>query len=397
MQNKIKIAIYSGDIPSTTFIENLIEAVAEEGFEIYLFGKKRKDVSYKGSVKVFATPESSSGLLFFVFRESISLFLKDRSLYFKTYRLLKKKSKNFKNLIRNLGFILPILNNQPDIFHIQWAKTVNLNYEIYELLNSKIALSLRGAHINYSPLNDSKLKEAYLKYFPKTDAFHAVSKAIASESLKYGANEVKIQVIHSSVRDEYLVSKNADEKKIGKFEIISVGRHHWKKGYHYALDAMNQLRNENFNFSYTIIAQGDIPEEILFLMNEYNLSDHVKIMKGMQHKDLMKKQRSSDLLLLPSVEEGIANVVLEAMGSGVLVLTTDCGGMNEVIQEGVNGFIVPVRDPQAIAEKIKMIANTNYSDLKKVTSKAMETIKSEFSREKQKKEFSMFYNSLISK
>ena len=397
MQNKIKIAIYSGDIPSTTFIENLIEAVAEEGFEIYLFGKKRKDVSYKGSVKVFATPESSSGLLFFVFRESISLFLKDRSLYFKTYRLLKKKNKNFKNLIRNLGFILPILNNQPDIFHIQWAKTVNLNYEIYELLNSKIALSLRGAHINYSPLNDSKLKEAYLKYFPKTDAFHAVSKAIASESLKYGANEDKIQVIHSSVRDEYLVSKNADEKKIGKFEIISVGRHHWKKGYHYALDAMNQLRNENFNFIYTIIAQGDIPEEILFLMNEYNLSDHVKIMKGMQHKDLMEKLRSSDLLLLPSVEEGIANVVLEAMGSGVLVLTTDCGGMNEVIQEGVNGFIVPVRDPQAIAEKIKMIANTNYSDLKKVTSKAMETIKSEFSREKQKKEFSMFYNSLISK
>ena len=397
MQNKIKIAIYSGDIPSTTFIENLIEAVAEEGFEIYLFGKKRKDVSYKGSVKVFATPESSSGLLFFVFRESISLFLKDRSLYFKTYRLLKKKNKNFKNLIRNLGFILPILNNQPDIFHIQWAKTVNLNYEIYELLNSKIALSLRGAHINYSPLNDSKLKEAYLKYFPKTDAFHAVSKAIASESLKYGANEDKIQVIHSSVRDEYLVSKNADEKKIGKFEIISVGRHHWKKGYHYALDAMNQLRNENFNFSYTIIAQGDIPEEILFLMNEYNLSDHVKIMKGMQHKDLMEKLRSSDLLLLPSVEEGIANVVLEAMGSGVLVLTTDCGGMNEVIQEGVNGFIVPVRDPQAIAEKIKMIANTNYSDLKKLTFKAMETIKSEFSREKQKKEFSMFYNSLISK
>lgn len=395
--SKTKIAVYSGDIPSTTFIENLIEALAEEGFEVYLFGKKRKDVSYNGSVKIIPTPESSVNLLFFVIAESIKLLLKNGKLLVKTFRLLNIKNKNIKSFVRNLGFILPVLNNPADIFHIQWAKTVSLNYELYELIESKIALSLRGAHINYSPLNDFKLKEAYQKYFPKTNAFHAVSKAIAAEAVKYGARWDRIQVIHSSVKDENIRGNLQKKKKNGVYEIISIGRHHWKKGYHYALDAMNYLRNEGFNFKYTIIAQGDIPEEILFLMNEYQLNKQVGILKGMKHKDLMEKLLESDLLLLPSVEEGIANVVLEAMASGVAVLTTDCGGMNEVIGDSVNGFIVPVRDPQTIAGKIRKISDIDESELQKITGKAIDTIKTEFSREKQKKEFREFYNSILSK
>lgn len=393
--DKLKIAIYSGDIPSTTFIENLIEALSEQEFEVYLFGKLRRKVNYKENIKLFPTPQSSLRLIIFVILEGAKLFIKNKSKFNKTIKQLKNKNKNKKSFVRNLGFILPVLNNQPDIFHIQWAKTVNLNYELYNLLDCKIAVSLRGAHINYSPLNDPELKKAYEIYFPKTDGFHAVSKAIAGEAVKYGADKNKIRVIHSSVKDEFLLSYAIRKNRNDIFEIISIGRHHWKKGYHYALDAMNYLKEEGFKFNYTIIAQGDIPEEILFLLNEYRLNDHVKIIKGMEHVKLMEKLKSSDLLLLPSVEEGIANVALEAMSSGVTTLSTDCGGMNEVIHNGENGFIIPVRDPKSISGKIMEISRSDPETLLNISLNALDTIKAEFSREKQKREFSEFYNSLV--
>lgn len=393
----ISIAVYSGDIPSTTFIENLINVLSEDGFEIFLFGKKKRYVRYNENVKLFPTPESNYRLIFFIAKEGIKLLFKNRNLFLKSVKLISNKNGNLKSKIRNFGFIFPVLNNQPDIFHIQWAKTINLHPELFELLSCKIALSLRGAHINYSPLNDPELKKSYLKYFPVIDGFHAVSEAIARESLKYGAEENKISVIHSSVKNELFEIEVLKSTKKDELKIISIGRHHWKKGYHYALDAMKILSSEKIKFKYTIIAQGEIPEEILYLMNVYELHDNVEILKGMNFNELIRKMSESDLLLLPSVEEGIANVVLEAMAAGVLVITTDCGGMNEVINDEINGYIVDVRDPNAIAEKVKehLSSESHKTDL--MIKNARQLIKSDFSVAKQKSDFGRFYNSLIEK
>ena len=60
--------------------------------------------------------------------------------------------------------------------------------------------------------------------------------------------------------------------------------------------------------------------------------------------------RSFDVLLLPSLNEGIANVVLEAMAIGVPVISTDCGGMSEVVILDTTGWLLPVRDSKAIAK-----------------------------------------------
>ncbi len=394
-KNKPVIAIYSGNIPSTTFIENLINVLSEDGFKIYLFGKQKKKVSYNENVKLFPTPSDDFKLVFFVIKEFIKLFRGNIKLLRKSLKEIGKKHSTLKKKIINAGFIFPILNHQPDIFHIQWAKTVEQNQEIFSLLNCRIALSLRGAHINYSPLTDKNLKNAYNKYFPDIDGFHAVSDAIGKEAVRYGAEANKIKVIHSAVRDE-LFTENPRLYNAGKIpEIISVGRHHWKKGYHYAIDAMNILKNDGIKFRYTIIAQGEVPEEIIYLINDYKLDEEIKIINGMQYEDLIKQLTNAHLLLLPSVEEGIANVVLEAMAAGVPVITTDCGGMKEVVKNKYNGYIVPSRNPAATAERIKEFLNSDIKDLREIVKNARATIQDDFSREKQKNDFRNFYNSLM--
>lgn len=392
----MKVAVYSGNIPSTTFIENLIEGLAQSGIEILLFGKQTAEVKYKGNVKLYPTPVSGAGLFINVIFQSLTLLVKDPGLFFKSYKALKNKKKKLKGIIKEAGIIFPILNNIPDIFHIQWAKTVEQHPELFELLDSKFIVSLRGAHINYSPILDLKLADAYRKYFPHIDGFHAVSEDIGREATKYGAEKNKIKVIHSSIKDELFLMESEVYKSGNTLDIISIGRFHWKKGYHYALDAMKILNDSKINFTYSIIAQGKIPEEITFLIDEYGLADKVNIIPGMKHDELIKKLQSSHLLILPSVEEGIANVVLEAMATGIPVLTTDCGGMDEVVNDRINGYIVPVRDPVLLSEKIKQFINSDFEFKTELVKKAKNTIKEEFSADKQMREFSEFYNSILS-
>ncbi len=390
----MKIAIYSGNIPSTTFVENLINGLSDAGHKIILFGKIAGKVTERNNVNIIPTPSNEIPLLFFVLKEFLKLFTRDPKLFVKSLKSFTGRSQNIKSFFRRAGVLLPVINNKPDIFHIQWAKTVQQYPELFTLIDSRIALSLRGAHINYSPIADKPLAEAYKKYFPSINGFHAVSKAIGEEAVKYGADENKIKVIYTSVRKE-LLQKNSGLYHSGILEIISVGRFHWKKGYHYALDAMKKLKDQGVKFNYTIIAQGDIPEEIIFLMNEYKLSECVKIIQGMEYEKLIQKLQSSHILLLPSVEEGIANVVLEAMATGVPVITTDCGGMNEAVQDGVNGYVVSSREPEDIVNKINNFVNSDNEFKKNLTAKARQTVCERFSGERQVKEFSEFYNSIF--
>jgi len=391
-EKNFTVAIYSGNIPSTTFIENLIEGMAEAGLNILLFGKKTADVSYKGNVKVLASPQKMLPLAMFVARQGLRLFLRDKMKFRELLKSGRSRFTSARYLFRDLGAMLPILNAQPDVFHVQWAKTVQVYPELFELLDGKIAVSLRGAHINYSPLNDPGLAETYSKIFPNVNAFHAVSEDIAREAEKYGADRKRITVIHSSVRDSLIDDETINMPETNKLEIISVGRFHWKKGYHYGLDAMRILKQKNVDFHYTIVAQGEMTEEIIFLLNEYELKDNVTIIPGLKYDKLIENMKTSHMLLLPSVEEGIANVVLEAMALGIPVITTDCGGMDEVVRDNENGFIVNVRDPSALAEKILELKHKSKSELKEMIHHAKETIRNEFSRAKQIENFVAFYN-----
>jgi colanic acid/amylovoran biosynthesis glycosyltransferase len=379
LKKVLKIAIYSGDIPSTTFIERLIVGLSTKGCDLYLFGYLKKKVSYSKSISVFAYKNNKrhKALHFITYSFLLLLFKNKEKQHLD--KILKHRSKNV--LLAKVK-CYPVLWHKPDVFHVQWAKGL-ADWMWVKEFGVKLVLSLRGAHINYSPIANLELAAMYRQYFPQVDGFHAVSKAIAKEATTYGAPAHRIKVVYSGLPQfdsqvdaavkaniDVLNSESGESKPL---HIISVGRPHWKKGYTYALDACNILKQAGFSFEYTIIGgSGDI--ELLYQIHDLNLQDEVCLSEQQPFETVKGLMQNADILLLPSVEEGIANVVLEAMALGTLVLSTNCGGMAEVITDSQNGFLVPIRNSEAIAKAVMHITTLSLERKLEILRSAQNTI-----------------------
>lgn len=369
MKRPMKIAVYSGEIPSTTFIERLIHGLERSDCHVLLFGVKASNhYPNKKNVKNFGYRNNRFFKIVYLLSYWLRLTIFRNRDKKRLHLKLKKLSRYHLNVLIK---VYPVLWYKPDIFHIQWAKGIQ-DWMWVQDFGIKIILSLRGAHINYSPLADRNLAEVYKQNFPKLDAFHAVSNAIGKEAVIYGADKNKILTILSGLDlKSFPFSKRRSKSPV--FRILSIGRDHWKKGYHYSLDACSKLKNQGMDFHYQIV--GLNPDfEVLYQLKDSNLESHVKIESHLPMDLVRFYIQEADVLLLPSIEEGIANVVLEAMALGTLVVSSDCGGMNEVIEHKVNGLLVAVRDPEAIAEALKEVSEMTDSTYETIVMNARDTI-----------------------
>ena len=345
VKKQLHIALYSGSIPSTTFIERLIQGLADRGHSVYLFGSMQKRTVYGKNVHTYGYRNTRIQKLLYYLKYTLLLSVWKPAAKRKLLRYLKATGKD--SLYARVKYY-PVLWHRPDIFHVQWAKSLP-EWMWVQDFGIKLVLSLRGSHITYSPVGDPNLAAQYRACFPKVDGFHAVSEAMAKEAERYGAAGEKIRVVYSGLSLEPLPEVTTEHPSV--FTMLSVGRPHWVKGYTYALDACRILKAKGFRFRYTLIgAAGAI--ELHYQIKDLGLEEEVLLTAPVPFPEVQRAMEQADLLLLPSVEEGIANVVLEAMALGTPVLTTACGGMTEVIRDGVNGWVCPIRNPEAMAKRI---------------------------------------------
>lgn len=375
----MKICIYAGITPSTTFINRLIEGVADKNCTVLLHGLNGEiPESWKNqpNMQVMGYRNKWDKINILIKYSLLFLFLKPSH----GKKLLRQLTKH-RSLSAKVNFFIkaaPIVWFKPDVFHLQWVKWIDYWSWITDF-NIKLVVSLRGAQINYEPLNNPELQQMYRAELPKADAFHAVSNAIKNEVALYGADLQKIKVIYSGLRLSEFKFTPRIKRNQQTLRIISVGRAHWKKNYASAILSVKKLTEQGFPVHYTII--GGACEELHFMVNELELTDVITLLGNMPFKDVQLHLLESDLFVLPSVEEGIANVVLEAMAMGIPVITTNCGGMAEVVNEQ-NGWLVPVRDDQAIADAVLNYLQCSEDTLTRKITNARHTIEQQHSEQK---------------
>jgi glycosyltransferase involved in cell wall biosynthesis len=140
--------------------------------------------------------------------------------------------------------------------------------------------------------------------------------------------------------------------------ILTVGRLVAKKGFPVLLDALAIVRDRRLDFRCTVVGRGPLEQALREQIARLALQDRVTLAGALPESDVAELYRSVDLFALACEVEangdrdGIPNVVIEAMASGLPVVSTDVSGLPECVERGVTGLLVPERQPLALADAI---------------------------------------------
>ncbi len=387
----IKIGIFEGNIPpSSTFIHNLILGLADR-HTVYVYGTLKKDI-YKKHPNILTVPfpRKRVFVLFAVFWGFLRLAINNYPVFSRLIQLTKRKTFRVKLIYWNR--LLPILNNPPDLLHVQWIKAFGEFQILKKLLSIKLIVSLRGYQVSVSPFLDTKLATAYKRYFKEVDAIHTISDDLLKQAILLGAEEKKAFKITPALDLELF--KYRGEKLLDKskgLKIVTVSSLFWKKGLSYALAAISICKEMGCKLKYDIYGDGRDREELLFHIKDLGIESFVELKGRIPYSEIPKTLAKYDVYLQPSVQEGFCNAVVEAQAVGLPCIVTNAEGLPENIGNGETGWVIPSRSPERIVESIKTILEIKMEDWLKLQSKSRKWAVKQYDIDHQMELFEQFY------
>ena len=289
------------------------------------------------------------------------LFLSPVS-FFKILFVVFRESRNLRILLKNLlvfpkgVYIGKVLERKKiDHIHSHWASTPTTLAMISSII-SGIPFSFTAHRWDID--EDNMLKEKV----KRASFVRAISKEGKEEIIKitglYSMVQ-KVHVIHMGVRiPKHKTFINNKNKKDFYIFACPAGLVR-KKGHFYLVEACALLKERGLNFKCLIIGDGEERENISSLVREKGLEEFVSLEGYYPHSKLMAlfENKEVDLVVLPSINtedgerEGIPVVLMEAMSFGIPVISTETGGIPELLNNEA-GIMVPEKDPFALAEAI---------------------------------------------
>lgn len=145
-----------------------------------------------------------------------------------------------------------------------------------------------------------------------------------------------------------------------KVKILFIGRLIPRKGFQRVVHALPALRKLSLHpFEVEVVGSGTAREDLDQLAQALGVSDLIHYAGTVSYEQLEKSYQYADIFVLTSLSEGMPSVILEAMGCGLPVIASDVGGNNEIVHDGVNGYLIQGDDTARIAEKLALLINDN--------------------------------------
>jgi len=147
----------------------------------------------------------------------------------------------------------------------------------------------------------------------------------------------------------------------GQARLLTIARLIEAKGIEYALRAIALLQHRHFAIQYTIVGDGPERKSLEAMGRDLGISQNLIFTGEVARQHVPALYRDADVFLLPSVtteagdEENQPVCLAEAQSSGLPVIATRLGGVPESMRDGESGFVVPQRDPQAIADALQWL------------------------------------------
>jgi glycosyltransferase involved in cell wall biosynthesis len=142
----------------------------------------------------------------------------------------------------------------------------------------------------------------------------------------------------------------------GVFRILSVGRMEPIKGYPVLLRACRLLSDRGVDWSLDMVGEGPMRPALARLAADLGIAGRVTFHGAVGHDRMPRRYAEADVLAVSSFMEGVPVVLMEAMASGLAVVSTAVGGVGELVRTGHSGLLVPPGSAEALAESLQALA-----------------------------------------
>jgi len=351
----------------------LTERIAREGLPVFVIARRMKgmpDADFAPDVKVYRAWSAKPFLHNF---EQVSMLNILISLTFAiSCAILLIRYRKKYHIVHFHGASLPLFVNLP-LLKIMGKRVVA---KIAAAGVGTEAGSLRGRHFG---LGNSIIRELQM-----VDSFVATTAEIKEGLLRDGFPEEKIRRITNFIdMSEFRPVPGSEKEKLRNAlglgdhpTVIFSGRFIERKGVTFLLDAWRDIAVTFPNARLILLGSGPLLDEMRRKALQLEIADAVQF-RGHVH-EIADFLRAADIFVLPSLQEGMPNSLLEAMACGLPPVATRIGGVVDIIRNGENGVLVEAGDGKALTAGLRrLLADKKFTD--DIAENALRTIQDMFS------------------
>ena len=171
-------------------------------------------------------------------------------------------------------------------------------------------------------------------------------------------------------------------KNVKGYNVLFVGRLSEDHGLDILLEALSIVSQDFPNINLRVVGDGPQKKQYIDLMRKLGLEKNVVFRGKIDNENMWKEYHWSNIVVNPVRVVCIGISTLEAMSCGRIVIKSSDGTRDDVIQEGINGFLFKMNDSYSLSEKIKEVLLLGEDSIEKISLKARETIDREFDENK---------------
>ncbi|MFT5850660.1 MAG: glycosyltransferase involved in cell wall biosynthesis [Colwellia sp.] len=243
-----------------------------------------------------------------------------------------------------------IKKTSPDLLLTCWAYPDGVaGYLLSKLLNIPFFLKVHGSDIN-THTNYITRRKQISWVANKAQKIVCVSKALSDKLTAIGVDKDRSTVIYNGVNSALFSPSDLPPKE----QILFVGNIKRSKGAFEALSGFELILAEHPSYQLIFIGNGPDLAELKQEATKKGILDNIIFLGAKNHQEIAQTLKESKLLLLPSHAEGVPNVILEAMSCGVPSVATAVGGIPEILENGINGYLVSNIDSQEVANALEL-------------------------------------------
>ena len=233
------------------------------------------------------------------------------------------------------------------------------------IFKKKVVITSHGLDVNFL-LKKITIRLVSLPIIKKADKVITVSVSLKNELVKLGFAPSKIEVIHNGIDTDkfHPMDKDLLLEQLGLAKdverIIYVGGIIWSKGLKYLLEAFRKIEQERGKVELLMVGgvTGTYWEKeaagIRRLSDELEFGGKVKFLGKMPNEKIPQWMNAGNVLVLPSLSEGFGVVLIEALSCGIPVVSTRCGGPEDIVNDEVGKLVEP-GDSEGLANAIKHV------------------------------------------